>query len=80
MIKNISYEELRRKKELLPIHGTKEIAVSIDGLKQTYATYSDKLIYQWWKELEIQIVLGTVENTKDAIHRFIDQKISIHQK
>ena len=80
MIKNISYEELSRKKELLPIHGTKEIAVSIDGLKQTYATYSDKLIYQWWKELEIQIVLGTVENTKDAIHRFIDQKISIHQK
>ena len=42
--------------------------------------YSDKLIYQWWKELEIQIVLGTVENTKDAIHRFIEQKISIHQK
>lgn len=79
-IKNIPYENIKQKKELLPIHKTEEIVLSIDDLKRVYASYSDKFIYQCWKDLELQIVLGKVENNEDSIRRFIDQKTSIHQK
>lgn len=79
-IRHIPYESIKQKKELLPIHKPDEIVLSIDDLKRAYTSYSDKIIYQCWKDLELEIVLGKVENNEEAIRRFINQKISIHQK
>ena len=84
VIKNISYEILKDKKEALPIHKIEDIAVSITHLKAVYEKYPVQFVYQCWKELEIQIVLGNIENNETSIYEFMDQiidrKFSTHQK